>query len=98
MTGKLNWLANCTCPDLSYTTIDMSKMNRSAQIRDLRDVSRIVNKAKGRSSKVKFSRIGPKDDLIIVAIGDPSFKVDDKAVGGVFLFLAISSMTRASPI
>ena len=76
----------------------MSKQNISAQIKDLRDVLRIVNKAKGRSSKVKFSRIGPKDDLIVVAIGDASFKVDDKAIGGVLLFLANSSITRASPI
>ena len=57
-----------------------------------------MNKAKGRSSKVKFSRIGPKDDLMVVAIMDASFKVDDKAIGGVLLFLANSSMTRASPI
>ena len=74
------------------------KKNRSAQIKDSMDVLRIVNKAKDRSSKVKFSRIGPKDDLLVVAIGDASFKVDDKAVGGVLLFLANSSMTRASPI
>ena len=57
-----------------------------------------MNKAKGWSSKVKFSRIGPKDDLIVVSIGDASFMVEDKAIGGVLLFLAISSMTKASPI
>ena len=45
MTGKLSWLANSTCPDLSYTALDMSKKNRSAQIKDLKDVSRVVNKA-----------------------------------------------------
>ena len=57
-----------------------------------------MNKAEDRSSKVKFSRIGLKDDLIVVAIGDASFKVDDKVVDGVLLFLANSSMTRAVPI
>ena len=30
MTGKLNWLANSTCPDLSYTALAMSKKNKSA--------------------------------------------------------------------
>ena len=78
MTGKLSWLANSTRPDLSYTALEMSKNNKTAQIKDLRDVSRIVNKAKGRSSKVKLSRIGPKDDLIVVVIGGASFKVEDK--------------------
>ena len=47
---------------------------------------------------MKFLRIGLKEDLIIVGIGDTSFKLDDKAVGGVLLFLSNSSMTRAAPI
>ena len=47
---------------------------------------------------MKFSRIGPKEDLIIVGIGDAFFISDDKAVGGVLLFLSNSSMTRAAPI
>ena len=47
---------------------------------------------------MKFSRIGPKDDLMIVGIGDASFKSDDKAVGGVLLFLTNTSMTKAAPI
>ena len=35
---------------------------------------------------------------MVVAIGDASFKVEDKAIGGVLLFLTNSSMTKASPI
>ena len=35
---------------------------------------------------------------MIVGIGDTSFKSDDKAVGGVLLFLYNTSMTRAAPI
>ena len=33
---------------------------------------------------------------MIVGIGDASFKINDKAVGGVMLFLANTSMTKAS--
>ena len=47
---------------------------------------------------MKFSRIGPKDALIIAENRDASFKSDDKAVGGVLLFLSDTSMTRAAPI
>ena len=46
VTGKLSWLANSTRPDLSYTALEMSKNNKRAQIKYLREVSRIVNKAK----------------------------------------------------
>ena len=47
---------------------------------------------------MKFSRIGSKEDLIIVGIGDTSFKTNDKPVGGVMLFLTNSSMMEASPL
>ena len=52
MTGKLSWLANSTRPDLSYTALAMSKKNNTAQIKDLRDITRVVEKAKERSCKV----------------------------------------------
>ena len=58
----------------------MSKNNKLAKIKDLRDISRILKKGKERSSKMKFSRIGPKEDLMIGGIGDTSFKSDDYAV------------------
>ena len=48
MTGKLSWLANSTCPDLSYTALAMSKKNNSAKIKDLRDISHVLKKAKER--------------------------------------------------
>ena len=31
MTGKLSWLANSTCPNLSYITCAMSKKNNAAK-------------------------------------------------------------------
>ena len=76
----------------------MSKKKNSAQIKDLRDITRVIGKAKERPSKIKFSKIGPKEKLMVVGIGDASFKSDDKAIGGVLLFLANEEMTRAAPI
>ena len=35
---------------------------------------------------------------MIVGIGDASFKANDKAIGGVMLSFANSSMTKASPL
>ena len=54
MTGKLSWLANSTHPDLSYIALAMSKKNNSAQIKDLRDISRVIKKAMERTSKMEF--------------------------------------------
>lgn len=73
MTGKLSWIANSTRPDLSYTALAMSTKSISAMIKDLRDISRVLKKEKERSSKLKFSRIGPKENLVILEIGEAYF-------------------------
>ena len=83
---------------MSYTALEMSKKNNLVKIKDLGDISQILKKAKEQSSKLKFSRIGPKEDLMIVRIGDASFKSYDKAIGVVMLFTTNSSMTKASPL
>ena len=70
----------------------MSKSNKSAKIKDIRDISRILKKARERTSRMKFTRIGPKEDLMIVGGSDALFKLDDKAVGGVMLFLTKTCM------
>ena len=98
MTGKIAWLANSTRPDLCYLAMQMSKRNQGVTIADLRDVNRILQRVRDRESHVNYEYIGNKDDLIIVGIGDTSYKQDDKAIGGIFLSLANSSMTHASPI
>ena len=58
----------------------------------------MIYKAKERPSKIKFSKIAPKESLMVVGIGHASFKSDEKAIGGVLLFLANEDMTRAAPI
>ena len=36
---------------------------------------------------IKYSRIAPRDYLILIGIGDASFKSEEKAVCGVFFVL-----------
>ena len=55
-------------------------------------------KVKERESRLKYEYIGKTEDLMIVGISDTSLKTGKKAVGGVFLFLTNSLMTRASPL
>ena len=47
---------------------------------------------------IKYSRIAPRDNLILIGIGDALFKSEEKAIGGVFLFLANKVMAKASLI
>ena len=57
----------------------MSKKNKAATIADINDVDRILKKGRERDSCLKFERIGNKEALIIVGIGNASFKTEDKA-------------------
>ena len=98
MTGKLTWLANSTRPDLCYLALRMSKRNQEATISDLRDINRILKKVRERKSFIKFEHLGDVDDLVIIGVGDASYKQDEKAVGGIFLFLVNPSLSRAAPI
>ena len=87
-TGKITWLANSTRPDLCYLAMKMSKKNQGATMADLQDINRVLKKVRVVERRLMYEQIGEKEDLMIVGIGDTSFKTDDKVVGGVFLFLA----------
>ena len=47
----------------------------------------ILKKVRERNSKLKFKKNGKREDLMIVGIGDASFKTEEKSIGGVFLFI-----------
>ena len=76
----------------------MSKNNKEATISDLRDVNRILAMVREHESRLKYEKIREKEDLMIVGIGNTSFKMDDKAVRRVSLFLTNSAISRALPI
>ena len=90
MTGKIAWLANSTRPDLCYQALQMSKKNQGATISDLRDINRILKHIHSKDSKLKYRDLGNKEDLVVIGLGDASYKQDDKAVGGVILLLVNS--------
>ena len=97
-TGKLNWLAENTRPDLSIWALNMSKKNTKATIGDLKKVNQLVKKVKIRQSKVKFSKIGRKEDLVIHAVGDASYKSDGPSVGGNLIMLGNKETTSVIPL
>ena len=78
--------------------LQMSKKNNEATISDLWDNNRILKKVRERKSFIKFGYLRDANDLIIIRVRDASYKQDEKAVGGIFLFLANSSLTQAAPI
>ena len=96
--GKLNWLAENTRPDLAIWALNLSKKNSNATIGDLKKINQVVKKVRGRQSKVKFSVIGNKEDLVIQSVGDASYKCDAPSIGGNLILLGNKKTSRASPI
>ena len=90
MIGKINWLAQSTRPDLCYTGLSMAKRNNAATIADLAELE--------RPSHVIFSKIGIKEKLEVVGIGDASYKCDEKSIGGNMIFIKEADSDRASLI
>ena len=74
--------------------LDIYKKSNSATISDLRQINIFFEMVRSRESKIHYCPIGEKE---IVAVGDTSYKSDDKSVGGALLFLTNKSMRNVSP-
>ena len=98
--GKLNWLQECTRPDISFDSLMMSMKTKKATVADVNKINKIVRKAKEGKSSISFRKINPdKKKLYIFGYGDASYRtVDDKtrSIEGRVLFL--SDGVRASPL
>ena len=57
--GKHNWLQESTRPDLSYDTLSLSMKNRSATVRDLKKMNKVIKKAKvgADESNIRYKKI-----------------------------------------
>ena len=63
----------------------MSKKNNITTIMDLWKVNKVLKKATSKENKMIYGRIEKKEKLQTVGICVVSFKIDEKAVGGVLI-------------
>ena len=50
--GKLNWLAANTRPDLAINALELAKKQKTAVLKDLRNVNRILQKVREKDCKI----------------------------------------------
>ena len=96
--GKLSWLAENTRPDLAIWALNLSKNNSKATIGDLKRINQVVKRVHARQSKVVFGKIGCRDELVIQAVGDASYKCDSPSVGGSLIMLGNKHSTKVNPL
>ena len=65
--GKLKWQQESTRPDLSFDTLSLSMKNRSATVRDLKKMNKVIKKAKAGAdeSKIRYKKIDKFENLQI---------------------------------
>ena len=75
--GELLWVSLMTRPDLSFEVNSLSSNITKANIKDLKDARRLVEKAKSEPISLNFTRLGSKDKLKIRMFSDASFSNQD---------------------
>ena len=60
--GKLNWLAANTRPDITIHALELTKKQKKATLKDLKEVNNILKKVHEKESRVMFKKLGAKKD------------------------------------
>ena len=61
-------------------------------------MNRVLKKVQEKESKVKFRRIGTKEELCVLGVYDASYHNDEKSVAGEMIMLGNKVNERVSPI
>ena len=99
MVGELLWVSSMTRPDLAFEVILLSSSISSATVREVKDASRLVEKAKNSPIALNFSRLGNREHLKIKLYTDASFNNQENRVRsteGRVLLLENEKTDRAS--
>ena len=96
--GQLNWLANMTRPDISYTVSKISGHIKEATVADVKEVNKIIKYAKDTPSVVSFPSLDAQSRQVVV-FTDSSFNnlEDGGSQGGQVVFLK-DKYNRSCPI
>ena len=65
----------------------MSKKNATTMIVDLHNINRVIEKVEMKECQVCYRHVGKKEDLKLIGIGNASYNMSEKAVGGAILSL-----------
>ena len=96
--GKLNWLAANTRPDLAIYALELAKKQKKATVKDLREINKVLKKVREKDSRVLFTKVGKKDELIVMGVSDASYHHDDRSVAGELIMLGNQKTGKAAPI
>ena len=80
------------------TALKLANNSRKATLKDFKVVNDMVKRIKMKKNEVSFSKIGDKDDMMVAGIGDASYKVDEKAIGGNIVLMKNKKNEKVLPL
>jgi len=83
---------------LAIYALDLAKKQKSATLKDLRSINRILQKVREKESKIVFKKIAEKGNLCVLGISDASYHQDENAVSGEMILLGNTKTVAASPM
>ena len=77
--GALLWISLMTRPDLSFDVNILSSEVSKGSVKTVKEINRVVRKAKNTRSKLRFARLGDISELLVKVYADASFANQDQA-------------------
>ena len=96
--GKISWLAENCRPDLSIVALKLARRSKEPKLEDLHYINKVVRKIKMKKNEVNFTKIGRKEDLEVSGIGDASYKMGEKSIGGNVVLLRNKRNKKVLPL
>ena len=96
--GQLNWLANMTRPDISFTVSNVSSHIKQATISDIKETTKVIKHIKDTPSEMIFPTLDIQSVEVVVYTDSSFNNLDDGgSQGGQIVFLK-DQFNRSCPI
>ena len=86
--GRLNWVANMTRPDISFTVSKVSGHIKEATISDVKEINKLIKHVKGSLASITFPALDVNTTRVVVYTDSSYNNLDDGgSQGGHIVFL-----------
>ena len=75
--GEVLWISLMTRPDLGFEINQIASEVPNATVRTVKDMNKIIRKAKGRNQFLRFTKLGNFSDLVVKVYTDASYNNQD---------------------
>ena len=96
--GQLNWLANISCPEISFQVSMISSRIKDATISDVKETNKLIKHVKDNKNSIKFPSLHRPSTKVIM-FADASFNnLPDGSSQGGYIVLLADKNNRCCPI